>query len=1352
MEDGIRHADQPPRIQTETYALVAEALGVLLRAGPSDMGHAIDSVLGRLAHAVGADRAFVVVRRHGVWGTRHHWCAPGMPAADGARREALIAALVQGPSSLAAGEALVIDDTATLPAHPLGATMRDLSIRAALAVPVMRDDRLAGFVKLDRVQAVRPFSDYDLWLTRALADGLMSSLARFHAEEERDAARRAERETLARLRATLAAMPELLLEIDEDGRCVDFHCTRPELLAAPPERILGLTLEDTLPPEIAQLQREGMARARRDGTATLPPYPLGTGAARRWYALTIARRDGSGAGYVFRIRDVTEERARDDESAMLGEITRLTTNLVIVLAPDQSIRWVNPAFEARTGWTLEEVRGRHPADFTDPASDPAVLRRIERAFETRSSCRAEVFKHDRHGAPYWVDVEVKPLLRPDGALDGFLIIETEITERKHHEAELAQLAQEADAARNRLRDAVEALPDGFAYFDADDRLVMCNSNYRALFRTHPERVKPGIPFVDLLHLAVADGEFAPRHERAEAFVAARLEARRQPVSSLEVQLASGRWLRVIEQSTPDGGRVGLRVDITALKDAKKRLNDIIDGARIGTWEYDLALGMSDINRGWTRLLGWDDKVVTRLDRETWRGVIHPSDNDLLRAAIGAIRAGTSEVIEQEIRLRHRGGHWVHMLVRGRISSRDAAGQPLRISGVGLDLTERRLAEERLRTILESSEVGTWQLDAVTGTTRIDAQYAAMLGYQLPDLLPFTHARFESLVHPDDLPQMHTGIARLRGTGQNNVAHEFRMRHRDGHWIWILSHARVQRWAEDGTAAEESGLHINITERKTREAALSAAKAALERALAAQKASEQRFTDIAAVSNDWFWELDASMRLVFLSPGFERTTGIPGAAVIGLSVNGPFDAAETLGCTVEGDWDTVRLAIERRQRFADFVYRMDFADRRPPIWQRISGAPYYDAEGRIAGYRGVGSEVSALVAATERAEAANRAKSRFLANMSHELRTPLTGVLGMTDLLGETPVDAQQREMIDTIRESGEGLLTILNDILDLAKIEAGKLDITREAFVPALLLRQVRALFAPRATASGLDLRLDLGAGCEVARSGDANRILQVLNNLVGNALKFTEAGSVVIAASVAPAAGGAASLRIEVADTGIGMTPDQAEKVFDEFEQAETSTARRFGGTGLGLSITRRLVALMGGEIALDTAPGAGTRVTVTLPVAPAGAGRAEAGSPPRVAVAAGLRVLVADDNRTNRKILETMLRGLGLQVALAEDGRDACRLYRPGAFDLVLLDISMPVLDGLGALAAIRQIDASAGCAPVPALAVTANAMDHQVAEYIAAGFAGHVAKPFRKETLAAAIAALHPAGPLSFGRTAP
>ncbi|MCB1396107.1 MAG: PAS domain S-box protein [Rhodobacter sp.] len=1343
MEDGIRHAEHPPRIQSETYALVAEALGVLLRAGPRDLGHAIESVLGRLAHAVGADRAFVVVRRHGVWGTPHHWCAPGTPAVDGAQREALVAALVQGLSNLAAGEALIVDDTAALPALPLGTAMHGLSIRAALAVPVMRDGHLAGFVKLDRVQATQPFSDYDLWLTRALADGLMSSLARYHAEEERDAARRAERETLARLRATLAAMPELLLEIDEDGRCIDFHCTRPELLAAPPEEILGLTLEDTLPPGIARLQREGMARARRDGTATLPPYPLGSGAARRWYALTIARRDGSGSGYVFRIRDVTDERARDDESAMLGEITRLTTNLVIVLAADQSIRWVNPAFEARTGWTLGEVRGRHPADFADPASDPAVLARIARAIETRSSCRAEVFKHDRHGQPYWVDVEVKPFLRPEGTLDGFLIIETDITQRKHHEAELAHLAHEADAARDRLRDAVEALPDGFAYFDADDRLVMCNSNYRALFRSHPDRVKPGIPFADLLRLAVGDGEFATMPGGAEAFVAARLDSRRQPVSSLEVQLASGRWLRVIEQSTPDGGRVGLRIDITALKDAKKRLNDIIDGARIGTWEYDFALGMSDINRGWTRILGWDDRVVTRLDRDTWRRVIHPSDNELLRAAIGAIRAGTSDTIEQEIRLRHRGGHWVHMLVRGRISSRDSAGLPLRISGVGLDLTERRLAEERLHAILEASEVGTWQLDAISGTTRIDAQYAAMLGYRLPELLPFTHARFESLVHPDDLPQMHTGVARLRGTGQNNVAHEFRMRHRDGHWIWILSHARVQRWAEDGTAAEESGLHINITDRKTREAALSDAKAALERALTAQKASEQRFTDIAAVSSDWFWELDSSMRLAFLSPGFERTTGIPGEAVIGLSVAGPFDAAaRTLGCAVDGDWNTVRLAIEGRQSFADFVYRMDFSDGRPPIWQRISGAPYYDAEGRIAGYRGVGSEVSALVAATERAQAANRAKSRFLANMSHELRTPLTGVLGMTDLLSETPVDAQQREMIDTIRESGEGLLTILNDILDLAKIEAGKLAITREAFVPAQLLRRVRALFAPRATASGLDLQLVLGAGCEAPRSGDANRILQVLNNLVGNALKFTESGSVVITAAIAPDPGGTDSLRIEVADTGIGMTADQAAKVFDEFEQAETSTARRFGGTGLGLSITRRLVALMGGEIALDTAPGAGTRVTVSLPVTPAGTRRTEAAPPPRVEVAPGLRVLVADDNRTNRKILETMLRSLGLQVALAEDGRDACRLYRPGDFDLVLLDISMPVLDGLGALAAIRDIDTRAGRPPVPALAVTANAMDHQVAEYIAAGFAGHIAKPFRKETLAAAIAALHPA----------
>ncbi|MEZ5751584.1 MAG: ATP-binding protein [Paracoccaceae bacterium] len=254
---------------------------------------------------------------------------------------------------------------------------------------------------------------------------------------------------------------------------------------------------------------------------------------------------------------------------------------------------------------------------------------------------------------------------------------------------------------------------------------------------------------------------------------------------------------------------------------------------------------------------------------------------------------------------------------------------------------------------------------------------------------------------------------------------------------------------------------------------------------------------------------------------------------------------------------------------------------------------------------------------------------------------------------------------------------------------------------------------------------------------GDANRILQILNNLVENAIKFTEQGSVTLSCSSAMA-NGVPGLCFTITDTGIGMTPQQVARVFDEFEQAEGSTTRRFGGTGLGLSITRRLTELMGGTIRMDSEPGRGTTIRVTLPLASAAAPEQERAEPPTPAdTIRGLRLLVADDNRTNRMILRTMLTAAGAQVALAENGADACQQFEQAAPDAVLLDISMPVLDGVAALQRIRDFETRNGTAPVPMLAVTANAMQHQIEEYRALGFCGHIAKPFRKDDLIAAVA---------------
>ena len=1321
----------PPDDALGVYPIVIDALGRLLRADHAAVDPAIDHVLAQVGTLCDACRAYVFLAEGRVWRNTNEWCAPGIPAF----KDMLQAVPEEDAAPLAdpirTGRPMMIESVDRLEDRPLRELLSSQGIRSLLAVPLARDGTFHGFVGFDRVRAERAFSAADVWMLRTVADGMLSAIARQRAEVALIEARDDQAETLDRLRATLAAMPELVLEIDEDGRCIDYHVARPELLSEPADRILGRTLEETLPPEIAALQRRAMDEARQNGNATAPVYRLNAGGALRAFHLTVARRQRvgrSGAGFVFRIRDVTEEETRAEENAMLGEVVRRMQSGACVTDTELRPRWINPALEARTGLTLAQMKDIPLSDcLHSGGANPDESRRIAEALARRAPVRAEMKRSNLAGAEYWVDSDFQPLFSDDGQFEGYLALSVDISERKRKDAELERLAREAAEARARMDQAIESLQDGFVLFDAENRLVLCNSKYREFNAEVADILKPGVTLDEIIRTGHDRGMYDCSTETLAAQRQQMVDTLKLDSVEFELDYRNGRVIRLHSRRLPDGGHVGLRIDVTAIRVAERRLSEIIHGARIGTSELDLETYIEEVNDYWAEILGFEPGSITHVDKELWDSLIHPDDHERVMDGVLQIEAGMGDMLEAEYRMRHQQGHWVHVLARSKVSRRDADGRPLRLSGVVVDVTGQRRAEERLHRILSATAVGIWELDGDSGDLLVDEQYAALLGHNCAELGPMTFDRFREMVHPEDLPGLYSSVETNYAAGFTGHSHEFRMRHKQGHWVWVLSKAQVTAWAEPGRPAAEAGVILDITENKLREFALAQAKEALEQALAARHEAEQRFADIAAVSDSWFWEQDAALRFTYISSGFQRATGIDPAMLLGRTreESNPSPQARN-----SADWGELARKIGARESYTDFVYRVgDDAEGRA-IWIRVSGAPHFGPDGSFLGYRGIGSNVSALVAATERAEAASRAKSRFLANMSHELRTPLTGVLGMAELLGDTAIDAQQRRMIDTIRDSGEGLLAILNDILDLAKIEAGKLELETEPFAPAVLAQRVKALYGVHADAKALELEVAACPECEALRTGDRNRLLQILNNLIGNALKFTPEGRVTV--SFVMRSGDV--LEIRVSDTGIGMTPAQAARVFEEFEQAEGSTARRFGGTGLGLSITRRLVHLMDGEITLDSAEGCGTTVTVRIPTPPAPALNAPA--PMKKVDLQGLRVLVADDNMTNRRILDGMLRGLGLRVTMANDGRAALDAFRPGGYDILLLDIAMPDLDGIEALRRIRVCERAAGVASVPAIAVTANAMQHQVAEYLDAGFAGHVAKPFRKVALAEAI----------------
>ncbi|WP_296598633.1 ATP-binding protein [Phenylobacterium sp.] len=377
----------------------------------------------------------------------------------------------------------------------------------------------------------------------------------------------------------------------------------------------------------------------------------------------------------------------------------------------------------------------------------------------------------------------------------------------------------------------------------------------------------------------------------------------------------------------------------------------------------------------------------------------------------------------------------------------------------------------------------------------------------------------------------------------------------------------------------------------------------------------------------------------------------------------------------------------------------------------------------------------LAEARDRAEAANVAKSRFLANMSHEIRTPLNGVLGMAQVLARSDLKPADREKVGVIQKSGEGLLSLLNDILDLSKVEAGRIELDAQPFDLDALVDGATRGFAMLAAQKGVDMHVEIEPAARGVWMGDGSRVRQVLANLTSNAVKFTSEGEVRV--RVRRTGDG---LEFTVADTGLGIAPELLPRLFHPFTQVDATTTRRFGGTGLGLAIARELVELMHGRITVSSEAGRGSAFAFSLALEWLRAADATEDQGVLDDLAQpGLRILAAEDNSTNQLLLAAMLEPLGVDLTLAADGREAVDAFAAGHFDLVLMDVQMPTMNGIDAGREIRAIEARRGGPRTPILAVSANVMDHQVKDYLAAGMDGFVAKPIELAALLSSIEAV-------------
>ncbi|AQR63513.1 hypothetical protein BZG35_12215 [Brevundimonas sp. LM2] len=387
------------------------------------------------------------------------------------------------------------------------------------------------------------------------------------------------------------------------------------------------------------------------------------------------------------------------------------------------------------------------------------------------------------------------------------------------------------------------------------------------------------------------------------------------------------------------------------------------------------------------------------------------------------------------------------------------------------------------------------------------------------------------------------------------------------------------------------------------------------------------------------------------------------------------------------------------------------------------------------------DAQALAEARDAAEAANRAKSEFLANMSHEIRTPLNGVIGLTQALARTALADDQREMLDLIQSSGHTLQTLLSDILDLARVESGRLEIADEPFNLARAVNDAAHLYAAPAADKGLQFFVEIEPAAAVWVRGDVVRLKQVLTNLVSNAVKFTSTGFVSLTAGLGHDRTGAAILRFTVEDTGVGFDSEAKDRLFNRFEQADGTITRRFGGTGLGLAICRQLAGMMGGDLDCESEAGGGSAFILTLPMVPADAPSAPKPSSAEVSDTIGprIRVLLADDHPTNRKVVELILGSAPVDLVSVADGAEALAMAMAQPFDLILMDMQMPVMDGLTAVREIRRHEVATTASRTPIVMLTANALPEHIAAGQAAGADRHLSKPFDAAELLSLVSAL-------------